>query len=363
MISGILTIGNELLLGSVVDTNASFIASRLLECGCDVRWILTVGDTLDEIKRALEYLDEKCDLIVASGGLGPTFDDLTREAISDYSLHRLKLERNTYKKIISRVSSRGYRLRLSHIKQAYFPEGSIIIPNSSGSADGFMIKLRHAHCIALPGVPSELKEMIDQHLCGLLKEIHHVHPPFLATLRIIGIAESDVDAALSRVDKDGLEVVINAAEGEIILRVLSKDRDILKRFCDNAMSLFKDHLFSVDGKAIEDVVSDELMRLNLKLAIVESFTGGRLSELMSSKPCFAGALIVNVEDEKQLHEAGGDITIWPRKLHGNKFELLIKHKEQVEKIDTQYAGNRLFLRTSASKRSLWHLYRFLKKKT
>jgi len=157
----ILTIGNELLIGRVINTNAAWIASKLTFHGVSVRRILTVGDTIDDIVEALSEAVRRADIVVTTGGLGPTADDLTLEAIAA-ALHRpLVLDKEALRMVEAFYARRGYRLTSEARKMALLPSGATPIPNPEGAAPGAWIVEGRTHIFALPGVPREMEAMMD----------------------------------------------------------------------------------------------------------------------------------------------------------------------------------------------------------
>ncbi|MEM2136572.1 MAG: molybdopterin-binding protein [Candidatus Methanomethylicia archaeon] len=169
----IISIGEELLIGKVVNTNASWIARRIAELGGKVRRIITVGDNTEEIISAIrDSVSRGTNIIITTGGLGPTFDDKTMEAISKLTEKPLKLDMEVLKGIEEKVRKRGRKISDSARKMAYVPEGSKILHNSIGTAPGIMIEYENAIIIALPGVPSEMEAMFNDQVIKIVKTEH-----------------------------------------------------------------------------------------------------------------------------------------------------------------------------------------------
>ncbi|MEM0264796.1 MAG: molybdopterin-binding protein [Candidatus Methanomethylicia archaeon] len=170
MVVEIISIGEELLIGKVVNTNASWIAKRMMEMGLKVRRIVTVGDDIDEIVSAIQdSIRRGAKIIVTTGGLGPTFDDKTMEAISKATNRPLKLENEVLMEIEEKLRKRGRKLSEAAKKMAYVPEGSKIIHNNIGTAPGIILDYNNAKIIALPGVPEEMENMFETEVVKMIK--------------------------------------------------------------------------------------------------------------------------------------------------------------------------------------------------
>lgn len=166
----IISIGEELLMGKVVNTNASWIAKRMTEMGLKVRRIITVGDNIDEIVSAIQdSIKRGTKIIVTTGGLGPTFDDKTMEAISKVTNRPLKLENEVLMEIEEKLRKKGRKLSEAAKKMAYVPEGSKIIRNNIGTAPGIILDYDNTKIIALPGVPEEMENMFEMEIVKMIK--------------------------------------------------------------------------------------------------------------------------------------------------------------------------------------------------
>ncbi|MCS7368587.1 MAG: molybdopterin-binding protein [archaeon GBS-70-058] len=169
----IISIGEELLIGKIVNTNAQWIAKKLTDMGWKVRRITTIGDDVNEIISAIrESLSRGTKVIITTGGLGPTFDDKTIEAISKATNRRLILDENVLKEIEEKLKRRGRTLSEPAKKMAYIPEGSKIINNLIGTAPGIILEHEGTTIIALPGVPSEMEDMFEREITKILEFKH-----------------------------------------------------------------------------------------------------------------------------------------------------------------------------------------------
>ncbi len=356
----VVAIGNEVVNGSIVDTNSAYIANALFREGLKNINIIGLRDDLEELKNWFRRLGDMYDLVITTGGLGPTFDDLTIEAFSLAFFRRLKLNRSLYRKVIERANRKGVRVKLSHVKQAFMPEGAKIINNRLGSAAGILFDEGRCVFICLPGVPSEMKQMFEDEVLGYVKNrFVGLKVVNRYDLKLIGVAESDMDEFLGSVDKEDVEIVLNANEGELTVRLFSEDRKRLESFVDQIEKAFGFHLYSKTGESIDEVVDRMLNERGLKLSVVEGFSRGAIIYMMSDKDSFLEGVVS--KETIDINGVGGDVVLSPVELFNNRFSLLIKIRTSIKKIETRYLGNEGFMELAVAKKSLWHLYELLRK--
>lgn len=167
----IITIGNEILIGKIINTNASWIANKLTMLGIDVKRIIVVPDDLDDIVNVYKDAISNADIIISTGGLGPTFDDITNFALAKALNRRLEINRDAYEEIKRKYEEKGLPLTEERIKMSKMPAGSVSLYNPVGTAPGIMIKIDNKLIFALPGVPSEMKAIFEQSIEKLLLKI------------------------------------------------------------------------------------------------------------------------------------------------------------------------------------------------
>ncbi len=357
----IVSIGNEILNGSIVDTNSNYIAKTLSAKGYDVDSISALGDNKEQIKMTFGCLSTSYDIVITTGGLGPTFDDVTTEALAEAANKELKMNRNEYFNIIRKVKSKNVKLKLSHLKQIYLPQGCDVIENRYGTAPGIIMKIDRAYFISMPGVPSEMKPMFETYVLPFISDVFPSKKKFRYDLKLIGVAESDMDEFLSKTDTEGIEIILNAEEGELAVRMFSHEQDRLENLYKVIKNKFALKLYSTKDEKIEDVVDEILTQKGLKLGVVESFSGGYLTLLMSDKQSFAGSVVKKYDDVGGMESIkDADIVIYPNDLNGNEFVLNIYFQKELSQIYTRYMGNMNFMKKATSKRTLGHLYEFLK---
>lgn len=185
----IIAIGSEILLGDIVNTNAQYLSRELATLGIDVYHQQVVGDNEERLLKAYDEAYKRSELVITTGGLGPTQDDITKESAAKYFNKKLKLDENTLKGIEKYFNKQGRELKGNNIKQAYFPEGAIIMPNSCGTASGVIIEEGNKKMIILPGPPKEMESMFNEQVLPYLEKLTDC---VLRSkmLRIFGIGES-----------------------------------------------------------------------------------------------------------------------------------------------------------------------------
>ncbi len=288
----ILCIGTELLLGDVINTNAAFLGKELSGIGIDLYYITTVGDNKERIVDSLNLACQRADIIITSGGLGPTEDDLTHECIARF----LEVEQDFHQDIADRLESwfksRGRELVKSNLKQAYFPHGADILPNPHGTAPGIIYTKNNKTLLTFPGVPSELKDMWNNTAKIYLQNLMPVKSVIKSRiLRFAGEGES----ALAEKVADFLNlpnptVAPLAGKGEVILRVTAKAEneekaeELIKPVEQEIISRFPKFYYGADNENLPSVVGKLLNDKNQTLAVAESFTGGLVAERVVSVP-------------------------------------------------------------------------------
>lgn len=356
----ILAIGNEILEGSILDTNSNYIAKELFREGISVKGIFAVGDDKNDLIKLINDLTKSASVIVTTGGLGPTFDDITMEAIAKACNRTLKLNRKLYFELLNKVKAKGVRLKLSHLRQIHIPQDAIVIKNQFGTAPGIYLKCKNSHIIALPGVPSEMKPMFENEVLPLVKNIYNPEALFSCDTKIIGVAESDADKFLKTLDFKDTEVILNAMEGELAVRVRSKNKENVEKIKSAFQDMYGFKVFSVNNESIEDVLANLLDELDFKIVFVESITAGMLAQMMVGKACFSGSLVSNERADLDILPSEADIIAIPCNLSGNEFELKLMVEDEEKSFYLRYLGNVNFMRRSIAKRTLGFIFEYLK---
>jgi nicotinamide-nucleotide amidase len=288
----IIAIGSELLTPYRLDTNSLFLTDGLNQVGIRVVHKAVVGDSLDDMRASFRQALDRADLIVACGGLGPTDDDRTREAVADLLSRKLELNEGVLRHIQELFRRFGRVMPEINRRQAMVPEGATVIPNPRGSAPGLWIEASGHIVILLPGVPSELRAMFDQEVRPRLTRLGHDERLFTRDLRITGLPESEVEQRVSPLYAlyPDTETTILASPPGIQLhpRVWSRDpaqaNQILDEMVKRMALALGEHLYSIEGEAMEEVVARALTENRATIAVAESCTGGLLAERLTNIP-------------------------------------------------------------------------------
>jgi nicotinamide-nucleotide amidase len=288
----IIAIGSELLTPYRLDTNSLFLTDGLNQVGIRVVHKAVVGDSLDDMRASFRQALDRADLIVACGGLGPTDDDRTREAVADLLSRKLELNEGVLRHIQELFRRFGRVMPEINRRQAMVPEGATVIPNPRGSAPGLWIETSGHIVILLPGVPAELRAMFEQEIRPRLTRLGHDERLFTRDLRITGLPESEVEQRVSPLYAlyPDTETTILASPPGIQLhpRVWSRDpaqaNQILDEMVKRMALALGEHLYSTEGEAMEEVVARALTENRATIAVAESCTGGLLAERLTNIP-------------------------------------------------------------------------------
>lgn len=293
----IFAIGNELLEGSIVDTNSSYIAKNLKKAGVDIIRVSMLKDNVQEIVSAFRQASVDSELILTTGGLGPTFDDLTAESCAKAFDLKLVLNETALEHITEMLLSRGVTIKESHKRQAMLPEGCLIFENRVGTAHGFGVKTTMGYIICLPGIPYEMEYIFQNSVMGFIKKTFSLKQKFSVDIKFKGLPESDVDDVIRKIDiPQDVECIINVSKGEIIVRLRSFNEKRFSEIKERIKGELKGYFFGEDDDTLESILFGILCEKNISFAAAESCTGGLLSGAFTSVPgsskVFKGAVVV-----------------------------------------------------------------------
>lgn len=286
----LISIGNELLNGTVVNTNATWIAQKLYEVGFTVKRVLTISDSKEDIHRELENNEG---VVLITGGLGPTNDDITKACLMEHTSSSLILHEPTWQHVRSIFEKRGVDPGERNKQQAMVPSDAIVLPNEMGTAPGLYIKGKNNHIIALPGVPFEMKHLMQKEVIPLLLKEFKPLKLKMETVHIIGVSESHLQEQVAHWEAqlpDNIQVAFLPEPGVVKLRLSGfvngvNDVDqIIKDALDELHLILGDSIFGYNGEQMEEIVGEELKRQGKTLSVAESCTGGYLSHLLTSIP-------------------------------------------------------------------------------
>jgi nicotinamide-nucleotide amidase len=315
----IITIGNELLSGLVIDTNRSYIAGRLMTAGVMPAFMTTVGDDEDAIGDAVTRAASRADVIVVTGGLGPTPDDITSKCVAKALERRLVLSPEAQQQIQDRYKKRGMSVPADAGRQALIPHGSRIIVNPVGTAPGYYLAAADRVIIVLPGVPDEMRVMVDQGVLPILETRADVDVFIVRRiLRIFGLTESQVNEHVREVPYDSRRVTIGFLpvfpENHLTITARSavsrQDAEAVAEQTARAMrAVLGDRVFGQDDQTLEAVVGGMLINRGCTVAVAESCTGGLLSQRLTAIPGSSSYFLrgaVTYSNDSKTHLLGVD---------------------------------------------------------
>jgi len=271
----IVTIGTELLLGDVQDTNSRFIAKNLKETGYDLFRVSTVGDNENRIATLLKEAILRSDVVITTGGLGPTVDDPTREAVAIAFDRELVFHDKLWEQIESRFNHRGIKASENNRKQAFIPEGAKAIENKYGTAPGFILPVNSKYIVCLQGVPQEMEHLLLEDVLPFLKKnIPPAHCMVTKVLHTIGIGESTLDTLVGNFEKlENPTVGLLAYSGKVDVRIVAsastkkEASQMVNQLEIKIRELVSGFIYGEDDENIEGVISQLAARSNKKLSV------------------------------------------------------------------------------------------------
>jgi nicotinamide-nucleotide amidase len=301
----VISTGDELTTGRTLDTNAHYIADQLVAVGVDVVALLVVGDYPERIAWAWRTALQQANLVICTGGLGPTADDLTTETVARVAGRPLVLDAAVAERIRQMFAAMGRTMPENNLKQAHFPAGATILANPLGTAPGFRLDIATdhggCHCVVLPGVPREMKPMLTETVLPWLRELRSGSDEYRShTFQTFGISESALDELVAGVvppaegriafraafPQISLRVTVHAPPAEVesrLARAAAKLRERLGAFC-----------YGEGNVTMEAVVGELLARAGATLAVAESCTGGLIGHRLTDVPGSSAYLVADV---------------------------------------------------------------------
>lgn len=286
----LISVGTEILLGDILNTDAQYLSIELAKLGISVIHQSTVGDNRERLLAQLDEAAKRSDIIILSGGLGPTPDDLTKEVCCEFFGKEMFLHEPTVEKIKKYFNSKGIEMAQNNLKQAMLPKDCVIFPNDNGTAPGMAIEKDGVHILVLPGPPRELKPMFQNcavpYLMQFSDRIIVSH-----NIRTFGIGESSMAEKVNDLfDAQNPTVAPYAKDGEALLRVtaMAKTKEDAESLCEPIIEEIKKRLdayvYGVDYNCIEEAVVGMLKEHHLKVATAESCTGGLIAKRITDVP-------------------------------------------------------------------------------
>ena len=289
----IVAVGTELLLGQIVDTNSAYIAQQLTTVGLDLHFKSTVGDNLERIKGTLRTALNRADFVITTGGIGPTLDDLTREAAAEVLGKPLVFQPHLFEQIQDFFSRLGRTVSENNRKQAYIPEGAIPIENPVGTAPGFIVEQGGKAILSVPGVPHEMRYFMEHSVLPYLRQRLGIQEVIVSrVLKLFGIGESMVDEKIKDLIEQGTNPTIGLLAhtqiGEIHIRLTAKAREKGEAEALNSSLEAKirkrldEFIFGTDEETYEGILGNLLEKSGLKLGVVETAFGSSIGQTLKT---------------------------------------------------------------------------------
>ena len=308
----IITIGTEILLGDIVDTNARFLSQSLRDAGIDLFRKSTVGDNPQRIAQVIREALNRCDIIITTGGLGPTIDDPTREAVAIAFNVELEFQPELWEQIQSRFMRLGRTATENNRRQAYVPQGAIAFENPVGTAPIFILEQGLKAIITLPGVPSEMRYLVAHTVIPYLRQ-HYELSDVIKTrvVHTVGVGESQIDTFIGDLEQlMNPTVGLAAHSGQVDVRITVKARSdeeaniMIKPVEEQIRQRLGDCIYGVDEETLEEVSLNSISKNGWKLAVLEAGLGGNIVRRLAiaQSPFVAGQVITQRLSIDELHD-------------------------------------------------------------
>jgi nicotinamide-nucleotide amidase len=310
----IITVGTELLLGEIINTNVKYISEQLANIGVNVYYQSTVGDNETRLTESFHIAMKRVDLIILTGGLGPTEDDLTKEVISKAINKRLIVDEYSLNNIVEYFKAKNIVMTNSNKKEALIPEGTTVLKNNNGTAPGCLIEYNDKIIILLPGPPSEVVPMFSEHVLPYLnKKSQNIISS--STIKLIGIGEAQVEEGL----RDLIDIQSNptiatyAKIHEVTIRITAKGKEekeiekLIKPIKEEVYKRYSKYIYGEDENTLEEIIIKKLIQKNMNISCAESLTGGMLCQTLINYPSSSKVFIegaVTYSDESKINRLG-----------------------------------------------------------
>lgn len=309
----IVIVGNEILSGRTKEANAGYMQSVLKKAGYDVCFISIVGDRIDDIADMLAFAADRADVVLVSGGLGPTSDDVTMEALARAFGIGLMLDENVLKHISVMFRRRGRFMSESNRKQAMIPEGGVVLDNPLGTAPGLFLKPvgSDASIFVMPGVPRELRTIFDESVLPRIAGTFGVSPVEVATVSVAGISESQLYDTIKHLPGAAAALSFYPMYSgiEVLIRTDEHSPATASELRSDIVKLLGDHVFSTSGEPMEKAVARMLLEKKVTVGIAESCTGGLIANRLTDIPGSSDYMkcgIVAYSNESKIDVLGVD---------------------------------------------------------
>ncbi len=288
----IITIGTEILLGEIVDTNAPYLARKLRDIGVDIFRKTSVGDNARRIAQAIQEALQRADIVITTGGLGPTVDDPTREAVALAMGLELEYRPELWDQIQARFKRYGRQPTDNNKRQAFVPQGAVAVENRVGTAPSFIMESGSRCIFSLPGVPREMEYLLEKAVIPYLQERYQLHGTIKArVLHTAGLGESQIDELVGDLEKlSNPTVGLAAHAGQVDIRITAKAASeaeaetLIHEVEDTVYKLLGEWIYGTDADTLEEAALENLRTCGWTLAVVEAGLAGELIGRLASAP-------------------------------------------------------------------------------
>jgi competence/damage-inducible protein CinA-like protein len=369
----IITIGTEILLGEIVDTNTRYLSRKLREQGVDLYRQVTVGDNINRIAKEIQDSLHKTDIIITTGGLGPTIDDPTRKAVAQVIGVGIEFRDELWEQVKERHSRFGRTPTENNKRQAYVPQGAIAVENPVGTAPAFIVERDNCSIISLPGVPREMEHLMETAIIPYLRQRLNLRGVIKSrVIHTSGVGESQIDDVIGDLELlDNPTVGLAAHSGRVDVRITAKAEsdekaDLMIQEIEGKLQLrLGDWIFGKDEESLEQVALNHLASKGWQLAVIEAGLNGELLHRLASirgpfvngdlrtKPVSADRLFEILEKDLQSHQV--DVVLGVTLHPGDKLQkiyLVVISPDGARQIPLSYGGPPGNAATWASNQSL-----------
>lgn len=300
--AAIITIGNEILLGKTINTNLAFIAKNLAFLGIDLIESKTVKDDKIAITSALKNLWERFDIVITTGGLGPTVDDITKRTIADFFEKELEFKEELWENVKHRFAKRKIEIPKINENQALLPQDFVALKNDFGTAAGLFYQENKKMFFSLPGVPIEMKNIFTEEIIPILKNNYNLKAISQTTIHTFDITESKLAEKLTDFQTGDINLAFLPQTGRVDLRLYGSDFAEIARCKSKLQTLLSDYIIGFDKNSISEIFHEFMLKNNLTISAAESCTGGLLQKMLTdnsgSSKYFWGGVVSYSNDIK-----------------------------------------------------------------
>lgn len=312
----IITIGDEILIGQIIDSNSAWMAQQLNLIGASIEQITSISDTNDAIQNAMQQASQSADIVLMTGGLGPTKDDITKKSMAAYFGAEMVFHEPTWERIEKLFQRWGRSTTPAHREQCFMPENATILKNKMGTAPGMWFEFDHTVFVSMPGVPYEMKYLMEFEVLPKLKEVFQSKPIAHRTILTVGEGESRIAARIESVENslpDHIKLAFLPNLGNVRLRLsgIGEEEGLLNQELDKYQAeiekLIPELIYGYDTETLESAIGKLLLKDQLTIATAESCTGGfvahKLTSVSGSSAYYMGS-VVAYDNQVKIKQLG-----------------------------------------------------------